>query len=800
MMKAYIAMSSVVSGGIACLIPLLLAWHFDNGVATGSLNFTIASASSFYGYAMVTQLVLQLPLFADHLIDCVMPLSFMYGRSFVLQNDLCGEESLLKRPFGSTFLIGIGFLISILHLSLFIPSEQIEIVVCTYYFRHLLQYYSAFMRIWMFAESVHPGGLEPCRITLSFLLFTSATVIQCWSAFVGSNSLDLIYTSIALSFIATGIISYLCYTCWNKIRHKSWQEMTMFERDGVIMLIIFPTILCLNSLMYVVFMGSFTAEALGLNLYFFQILPFSRALFERRNLLTETTQREDVLTTKRNFVRMVSHEIRTPLNVVYAGLDLIRVELTRCRCRPEAIETWNDIKNASGMSVGILDELLTYEKLESGVLQLEIEKVQIWPFIRDCVKGFNILALQKGIILKFDMCEEMFAETLATYFVFADPAKLSQVVRNFVSNAIKFTSKGGLVSVNIEVLDEVKANGRSKASRSKTLRVSVKDSGVGISKENLSKLFTQVVQFQPGKLQGGGGSGLGLWIAKRIMDLHEGNVKAESDGEGLGCVFTFELDAVIDHIPELSSDRLSHNRSNDDVCSVSDFVASPRHSNQSSISLVRRSYPVAPEVTPTLYVASPCPAKSDNEVMDGPFFSRDTTGARLSRIDLCINCRQSIAIDTVQEIVEETPELGSEIDHNTRILIVDDAPVNLKVMRRLLQTRYSHVMTAEDGLQGLTIVQRQMEIGEPFHFILMDYQMPVMDGPTAVKEMRAAGFTGVIIGVTGNGLPEDKQKFLLSGANKILLKPVESVLLFDELMKFSVEYFTCHSETTKKDI
>lgn len=764
-MKPIFVLLNFSVGFFLCFVPIIIHLNYDDGTVDGMSKFSQSMSSKFYCYANVMVLVNLAPILIDHLIDCTLPTLFSaYGN--------------VERPINKTFFIILVFGTTLLQLAIFIPSNNVEVIACTFFARHLLQYFIGFMRLWMFAESLNVQG-QPYFIMISFLMFTLATLLQCGSLFVGISSIYLVYVSIFLSILCIVIICLLCYICLTKIRVKIWREMSMFERDGYILIVVLPLVLILNCLIYVIYMGTYTAEHLGLSLYIFQIIPTSRALFEKRNILTEATLKQSILTTKRNFVRMVSHEIRTPLNVVSAGLDLMKIELLRCRCHPEALDTWNDVRSSNGMAVSILDELLTYEKLESGVMQLDVEKISVWPFVRDCVRGFNIQAVHKGLTLRFDKDEDELAIALAPFCITADRSKLSQVIRNFVSNAIKFTSAGGDVTVTVEILDDIRAGNVAEAC--KALRVSVKDSGVGISKENLPKLFDQVIQFNPGKLQGGGGSGLGLWIAKRIMDLHMGHVAAHSEGVGFGCVFSFQLSAYEDSLPSSKPTTTS-------------VASGPNKAEHLATRSQSRVVPFSVDPLQSDSVSPTAATGKENSeprqvAVTGPFFrSHGSIVTRINSIStqqplVCFYCQRHFAAGPHPSSSQsKNGEQEAKIDTEIRILIVDDSPVNLKTLRRLLQTRFANVSVSGNGQEALTLVTQKMGMGQSFHFVLMDHQMPVMDGPTAVRAMRAAGYAGVVIGVSGNGLPEDQQEFLLSGANKILLKPVDSNSLFGLLL------------------
>lgn len=737
----------LISGTLLCLIPKMASWKFDNGEINGSVNYTTALISQFYSNAIITQLVLLGPIFMDQLIDCILP-------------TFTTTSGPTTRPFGKFSIICIIFSIDIYHFLHFTSTNDIVGIRCTYYVRFLMMYFIGFLRLLAFTEECNFISYIK-YIHISFIIINIATIFQCMTAFLGSNSMTMAYISITTFGLSLIIVLFVCYHCWLRFKSKSWKEMSKVERDGYVLIIVFPTVLLVNFILYIIYPGTFTTEAVGYNLLVLQILPFSRAVFERRFILMDQSL-EKKLETKRKFVRMVSHEIRTPMNIVFAGLDIIKAEIIRAKCRPKALEAWTDIKNAGGEAVAILDELLLYEKLESGAMDLDIIKFEVWPYIYQAISTFRIMAEHKGVILRFDCDEFMVESRLRMYFLMADLGKMNQVTRNILSNAIKFSAPGNEIIITAEVVTDTSEN--------TILRVSVKDFGIGISPENLPKLFNQVLQIEPNKNQNGGGSGIGLWITKSIMDLHQGKVFAHSEGEGRGCTFTFELQVQ----------RESGLRTE-----VRNSVSSCRVSQIAPLSETRPLHTI--------------PLRGENGYLVRAFSSNDsdnTEQERKSKVISALHFSDKIdekideKIEEVEEVVEEVfEEVEKEVEEEkvddvTRLLIVDDAPLNVKMLKRLLEMRYSNISTAGDGQEALTMVKISMEEGRPFHIVLSDFQMPVMDGPTSVRAMRAAGYDGTIIGVTGNGLVEDQQLFLRSGVNKILLKPVESDVLFQSLSDF----------------
>ena len=230
------------------------------------------------------------------------------------------------------------------------------------------------------------------------------------------------------------------------------------------------------------------------------------------------------LETKRTFVRHVSHEIRTPLNIVTSGLELL-ASLSK-NMSADMIDIIADMRGACAVAIDILNDLLTYEKLDSDLLVLEKTSCDISELMTKVYNMFHIQAKQAEVNIELD--NKVTPSTAAV--VEADSAKLAQVFRNLISNALKFTKRGGTVKVGVS-LDEAKD----------IVRIEVHDTGVGMSKEQRRKLFKEVVQFNAMELQNGQGSGLGLYLSRKIIDMHRGVIGVDMDWEGPGSIFFVEL-------------------------------------------------------------------------------------------------------------------------------------------------------------------------------------------------------------------------------------------------------------------
>ena len=221
------------------------------------------------------------------------------------------------------------------------------------------------------------------------------------------------------------------------------------------------------------------------------------------------------------------------MNTAIVGLSLIESKLKEMTISPMSkylLSLTNDVQESCEDAVKILSGILDYEKLGAGVMVLEQSWINPLPLFHDAVKPFIMLAQLKQITLRANS-SDIPADKVENLAVYVDEAKIGQVVRNFVSNAIKFTPPGGSIDV---VTSIVRHNLES------FLRFEVIDSGPGIATADIGKVFNDVVQFNANTQQAGGGSGIGLWICKKIVDLHGGHVRVESV-LGSGCKFILEL-------------------------------------------------------------------------------------------------------------------------------------------------------------------------------------------------------------------------------------------------------------------
>ena len=458
------------------------------------------------------------------------------------------------------------------------------------------------------------------------------------------------------------------------------------------------------------------------------------------------TRLTDKIEEHNTFVRYVGHEVRTPLNISSVCATLMEGIVTDDDAIPEAkrvelMQLLEQQKTAFGLAVSILNDLIDFEKLEKADLALDCSRQNPVDFVLSCTPMFEVQSNEKNITLTAPTASDR--EAFRELEVYIDTFKLGKCLRNFISNAYKFTPVGGSIVISVTKVEEsIPRNGSYNFGISSTslsessiksstqatyVRISVTDSGAGISEENLPKLFNEVVQFDPNRLQEGKGSGLGLYMAKGIADLHKIRLHASSPGLGKGTTIAM------------------------------DIPLAPPHFSIRKANGVYGSFG-------TKYKVEPLSVPSEFEPHDAYITDRS-----LTTID---NGEKS---EGPLRMLSEASPRGLDLT-GRRILVVDDSIPNAKVLAMLFGRMGAKVDTALDGQQAIDKVTACIQNGDGLHayyFILMDYNMPVMVGPDACRAIRALGFTHPIFGLTGNTSQEERAHFEGSGANSVFIKPLD---------------------------
>lgn len=543
-----------------------------------------------------------------------------------------------------------------------------------------------------------------------------------------------------------------------------------------------------------------------------QRTDFERALQDARAAV-EVANRA-----KTEFLATMSHEVRTPLNGIVPILEMLRETPLQDQQR----ELLNTAYRSSRHLLRIINGVLDYAKVESGQLELECIEIDLRELLESVTRLLARNAERRGLRLQCRIADDVPRRVLG------DPIRLRQVVSNLVSNAIKFTEQG---SIDVELR-------RRRADRKEVeLVFSVTDTGLGMSRETQRRLFRPFSQGDASTTRKHGGTGLGLVICKRLVELMGGRIGVKSQ-PGKGSSFWFVLPMATSSVGSVAA---RHDLSGLRVLSVSDDAATVARlaellrdwgmavENRRSLPAATARLSAMAELggswTPQLLIVSLAAAeralpgllerlRGDSALADlqvlvvtpaAESLHQRTRVAGLSFLPAPIDPgRLRSHLERLFEVQsgqsEPDPHTAAELDGLTldaelqavasdvsvpvveqpraRVLLVEDNPVNLVVARRMLAKLGIDSLVARDGVEALAALQR-----ERVDLILMDCQMPNMDGYQATQRIRAteqerpATDRLPVIAMTANVMPGDRDKCLAAGMDDFLGKPLDAAAL-----------------------
>ena len=372
---------------------------------------------------------------------------------------------------------------------------------------------------------------------------------------------------------------------------------------------------------------------------------------------------------KSAFLANMSHEIRTPMTSILGYTDLLLGEEAS---EPHEIrKTAETIRRNGQHLLEIINDILDLSKIEAGKMPIEHISTPVCTIIEDVTSMMRESAAAKQLTLTSEYEFPLPAQ------VTSDPVRVRQVIFNLVSNAIKFTSEGG-ITVRTSCADGA-------------LTIEVRDSGIGLSPEQLRRLFKPFSQADESTTRRYGGTGLGLTICKRIAELLDGGLEVDSV-PGKGSCFTFTIPAF---------------------------------------------------------------------------------GAGDPRL---LESREDLEIP-----VDMTPVATAPTSLTGRVLLAEDGPDNQRLIAFLLRKAGADVDIAENGRIAVDLVRDASSSDTPYDIILMDMQMPELDGYGATRELRADGCTTPIIALTAHAMSGDREKCLAAGCTDYLTKPLDRTKLITTL-------------------
>ena len=497
---------------------------------------------------------------------------------------------------------------------------------------------------------------------------------------------------------------------------------------------------------------------------------------------------------KDNFLANMSHEIRTPLNGIIGFTNLLKIE----ELKKEQLEFVNIIEESSNNLLHIVNDILDFAKVSSGKIEMEDISFNIMEKFESSVDSYTIKATQKNIELG------LFIDPKLPTEIMGDPTKISQVILNLLSNAIKFTPNNGQINISIEKI--------SQSTQSIGIRFSVKDSGIGIEEKKKETIFDAFSQADASTNRKFGGTGLGLTISSKFVELMHSKLEIKSK-PNKGSTFFFFLDL---QRSTLAQAQIKTSYANLTIGYLRDeqFLANEVDKNlEIYITHFRANFKIYN--TTELFDSTFLPdilfindryisnkellkryLRLDSKVVlittpNGKFHTEFNKNKIAKVIYKPINFSKTLQtlelLGTKKEFFKQETHQETKVFTDMKILVAEDNFINQKLIFNILKNLKTDITLASNGKEAFELFKENS-----YDIILMDIEMPIMSGMEATSKIIAYEKEFYkkhtpIVALTANIMQKDKEQYLANGMDEYLEKPLQTKRLKLILQKYFLE-------------